>query len=226
MSVQHEDGRSAVVEQLERFTAACEGLTDRDLLAPSRCWGWTVLDVVVHVRAGLQEMLGGVVSRSTQPPTADAAGYWAAAVPGTDAEADDIDALLWTRRTASAYRRPTTAVRQLRDVAGGLAAAVRDMPEGPVRFQGHVLASGDFLATWAVELAVHHLDVTVALDLPEPTATSLRLARRTVEALLGAPLPPTLADADSVLLATGRTPLTGPDAELLGALAARLPVLG
>ena len=35
---------------------------DSDLLAASRCHGWTVLDVVVHVRVGLQEMLGGVVA--------------------------------------------------------------------------------------------------------------------------------------------------------------------
>jgi hypothetical protein len=100
------------------------------------------------------------------------------------------------------------------------------MPEGAVRFQGHVLSTGDFLATWAVELAVHHLDVAVALELPPPTAPSLELSRRTAEALLAAPLPVEIPDADAVLLATGRRRPTAPEAQLLGPLAARLPVLG
>ncbi len=226
LRVRHGEGRSAFVDQLDRFVGACGALTDHDLLAPSRCRGWAVLDVVVHVRAGLQEMLGGVVSPSAEAPDTDAASYWAAAVPSADAETDDLDALLWTRRTASAYRRPTSAVRQLGDVADGVRSGVQGMPEGAVRFQGHVLSSGDFLATWAVELAVHHLDVAVALELPPPTAPSLELSRRTAEALLAAPLPVEIPDADAVLLATGRRPPTAPEAQLLGPLAARLPVLG
>jgi hypothetical protein len=206
--------------------AVCGGLSDHDLLAVSRCWGWGVVDVVVHVRAGLQEMLGGVVSTTSDAPDRDAATYWTGAVPSSDAGSDDIDALLWTRRTASAHRRPTSAVHHLRDVADGVRSGVQGLPEGAVRFQGHVLSTGDFLATWAVELAVHHLDIGVALELPAPTPPSLRLARRTVEALLGARLPADLPDADAVLLAAGRRPPSGPEAQQLGPLTARLPVLG
>jgi len=226
LRVRHGEGLSAFVDQLDRFVEACETLSDHDLLAPSRCWGWAALDVVVHVRAGLQEMLGGVVSRSDGPPDTDAGTYWAAELPGADAEADELDALLWTRRTASAHRRPSSAVRQLRAVADGVRTGVRGLPEGAVRFQGHVLSTGDFLATWAVELAVHHLDVAVALELPPPTAQSLELSRRTAEALLGVPLPVEMADTDAVLLATGRRRPTAPEAHLLGGLANRLPVLG
>lgn len=53
-----------------------------------------------------------------------------------------------------------------------------------VRFRGHVLSTGDFLATWAVELAVHQLDIG---DKP-PAAPALRTAAATVEFLVSEPL--------------------------------------
>jgi hypothetical protein len=83
-------------------------------------------------------------------------------------------------------------------------------------WQGHVFAAGDFLAIWAVENVVHHLDL-VAAD--PPPASGLRLARATIEALVDAPLPSTLTDEEAVLIGTGRSPV--PDG--LGPEAARLP---
>lgn len=69
LSVRHGDGCDAFVGQLDRFVGVCSGLSDRELLASSRCWGWAVLEVVVHVRVGLQEMLGGMVSGTSDVPT-------------------------------------------------------------------------------------------------------------------------------------------------------------
>jgi len=54
--------------------------------------------------------------------------------------------------------------------------APRPPTAGPVAFQGHVLTSGDFLTTWAVELAVHHLDLGRDLDITPPTPESLAVA--------------------------------------------------
>lgn len=100
------------------------------------------------------------------------------------------------------------------------------MPNGAVRFQGHVLTTGDFFATWAVELAVHHLDVMVDLQVESPTAAALHLARVTVDALLDHAVPPELDDMRTVLLGTGRRSPTQHEAQLLGDVTARLPVLG
>jgi hypothetical protein len=47
--------RSAFLEQVSAFVAAVADLTDHQLLAASRCHGWAVLDVLVHVRGGLEE---------------------------------------------------------------------------------------------------------------------------------------------------------------------------
>jgi hypothetical protein len=82
-----------------------------------------------------------------------------------------------------------------------------------------VFAPGDYLAIWAVENAVHHLDLLS--DAPAP-AEALALTRGTVEALLGEPLPESWSDEDAVLVGTGRMAVPTGHAALSG----RLPVLG
>ncbi|WP_460864541.1 maleylpyruvate isomerase N-terminal domain-containing protein [Rhodococcus aerolatus] len=219
LQIDHGTGRDAFVAQLERFQEAVEALDDRQLLTASRCHGWTALEVLVHVRTGLQEMVGGAVSPTTATPDRDAASYWGAFAPGASssgAKVDDVPAILWTRRTASAYGRPRGALEHLGMAAETAAAAVRAMSEAPVAFQGHVLRSGDFLATWAVELAVHHLDLGPDLDVTPPVPGALRLARRTVEALHGTALPASWTDERCVLLGTGRSTPTAAEAAEAG----------
>ncbi|MGL5910014.1 MAG: hypothetical protein ACRCZP_08430, partial [Phycicoccus sp.] len=86
-------------------------------------------------------------------------------------------------------------------------------------FQGLVLTSGDLLASWAVENAVHHLDLLVA---GPASASALGLARSTAEALLDEPLPEAWDDECATLVATGRAPVPDDAARLVD----RLPVLG
>ncbi|WP_232667020.1 maleylpyruvate isomerase N-terminal domain-containing protein [Pseudonocardia sp. TRM90224] len=222
LSVDHAIARAALLGELDRFVEVVAALSDHELLAASRCHGWAVLDVVVHVRTGLQEMVGGVVAAIDRAPDRDAATYWSIELPSTDGSADEVDRILWTRRTASAYRRPAGALEHLRIAADAVRTSVARMPEGSVSFQGHVLAGGDFLATWAVELAVHHLDLGRDLDVPAPTPESLALGRATVEALAGSPLPDAWTDEDCLLIGSGRTTPRDPG----GQLAQRMPVLG
>lgn len=225
LSYEHGFAVRLFLDELAALVAASGGLDDRALLAPSRCHGWAVVDALVHVRVGLDEMLAGVATATDAPADCDAASYWAAPPPGTDPEADDIDGILWTRRTASAYRRPVGAVGHLAAVADRVRRAVSAMGDGNVAFQGHVLRSGDFLATWAVELAVHHLDLTRELSLPDPTPDSLRMSRDTLEAIAGERFPDSMSDAVAVLIGTGRRPPTDAERVALGPLAAALPVL-
>lgn len=222
LHIDHTTAQTAFLEELDAFVAAVGSASDHDLLAPSRCHGWAVVDVVVHVRTGLQDMLGGTVSPSASAPDTDAASYWRTDVPSNDSGSDAVDRILWTRRTASAYRRPTGAVGHLRAAADAVRTAVELMPDGPVAFQGRVLTSGDFLATWVVELAVHHLDVLEDVDLGPPTTESLRLGRLTAEAIAGAAFPSGWSDADCLLAGAGRLD----PGDVGDALAAALPVLG
>ena len=76
------------------------------------------------------------------------------------------------------------------------------MSEGPVEFQGKRMRSGDFLATWVVELAVHQLDLGIEQDEP----SGLGWTRKTLEAIADADLPPGLDDRSAVLAGLGRIP--------------------
>lgn len=90
----------------------------------------------------------------------------------------------------------------LKDVATGAGSAVRSLQEGQVEFQGKRMRSGDFLAIWVVELAVHQLDLDIDGDEP----VGLDWTRRTLEAIADADLPPGLDDRSAVLAGLGRVP--------------------
>jgi hypothetical protein len=218
LSVGLDEGRVACTESIQAFVRAVDGMSEYDLLGASRCHGWARLDVVVHVLAGWQEMLGGLVSPVDSPPTVDAASYWPA-FADQYADEDPVAVLMAQRRRASAYARPSSALAQLSDVAAAMLRGVDSFRDRPCLWQGHVFAPGDYLAIWAVEDVVHHLDLMS--DEPAP-AGALGLTRSTVEALAGEPLPQSWTDVDATLIGTGRMPV--PDGT--GPVGDRLPVLG
>jgi hypothetical protein len=199
LSFAHAPAVERLGRQIRQTVDAAASLTDLQLLAPSRCHGWSALEVVVHLRMGLQEMVVGVAP-SDDEPDHDAASYWAS--HPDDRDDDPVPHILWLRRVASAYGRPSAAVRHLEDVAEGACVAVRSLQEGQVEFQGKYLRSGDFLATWVVELAVHQLDLGIDGDEP----VGLDWARTTVEAVADADLPSGLDDRSAVLVGLGRVP--------------------
>ncbi|MEU8662782.1 maleylpyruvate isomerase family mycothiol-dependent enzyme [Actinoplanes philippinensis] len=224
MNVDHEPALAAFRTALDDFAGVAEGLTDLELMAASPCTGWTAGDVIVHVHLGLQEMLLGLVTLTDEKPGTDAATYWRS-TPRADEE-DQLAAMRFIRLLASSYRRPSAAVRHLLPTATGVRAAADRLEPGAVRFQGHVLPTGDFLATWAVELAVHQLDLARDLPVPPPPPAALRLARETVEALAGAAAPADWPDDVVVLLGAGRVEADARQRAEAPALAGRLPVLG
>jgi uncharacterized protein (TIGR03083 family) len=223
VQVDHDAGRIGFLDGLKALRAVADGLDDGRLLATSRCRGWTVGDVLVHVHLGLQEMLLGVVSPTDRAPDTDATSYWSNPT-GPQPAASPVGHVRFVRAMGAAYRCPTGIVAHLRPTTDALAAAVDALPEGVVTIQGHAMRTGDFLTTWALELAVHHLDLGAELTLEPPAPAALTLARDTVEELAGGPLP--FDDETTVLIATGRLHPDEEQAAQAGPLAARLPVLG
>jgi hypothetical protein len=200
-------------EQLAVFVAAARSFSEYDLLAAARVHGWSRLEVVVHSRLGLEEMVGVCAAQVDDEPDHDAASYWASFVADED---DQVPHILWMRRTATAYNRPEGALRHLDDVAATLRIALDRMPDHPVLFQGKTMTSGDFLATWILELAVHQLDLGEEAGLP-PSA-SLHVVRRTIEAIADLDLPDAWSDVDAALISLGRAPLPEAPAPLVDAL--------
>ena len=216
-TVDLELARAAFDESAAAFLAAVAGLSDYELLGRSRCHGWTRLDVLTHVVAGWQEMVGGLITQVDDAPTVDAASYWTAFAAATEDD-DPIAVLLSQRRRSDAYLRPSSARAHLNSVAATVRQGAGILADRPCSWQQQVFTAGDFLAVWAVENAVHHLD----LDLDDAPPSALTLARGTIEALAGGPLPPAWSDVDAVLIGTGRHPVPNPGDRI----ASRLPVLG
>jgi hypothetical protein len=217
--------RDAFVAEYTLLDELAASLTDEQLLRPSRCLGWSVCDVLCHLDLGMVEILVGLASPTDRPADSDFAAYWrGCCTPGEP----DLGHARWVRLVASAYARPGGVVRHLRTTTG---AALRQAQAAPadrrLDFQDYVLEMGDFLATWVVEAAVHHLDLTLELpDAPPPVPTSLRVTRETLDALLGEPVPGDWDDTIYALKGTGRLPLTGEEARALGPLAKRFPLFG
>jgi len=213
LSFDHASAAELLRDQLDVFVAAARSFSGYDLLAASRVHGWSRLEVVVHSRLGLEEMVGVCAAQVDDEPDHDAASYWASFAADDD---DQVPHIMWMRRTATAYNRPEGALRHLDDVATTLRIAVARMPDHPVLFQGKTMTSGDFLATWVVELAVHQLDLGEHAG--RPTPGSLVAVRRTVEAVADVDLPDAWTDENAALFSLGRVPLPDGDAELVDVL--------
>jgi uncharacterized protein (TIGR03083 family) len=204
MNVPYAVAAAAMQGQLRRLLQAVDHLDDRALLESSRCLGWSRADVLAHVHLGLQEMLLGLVDPTDADPDTDAASYWRVEPPSNDPGSDELDNLRFARLLASAYRRPTGLLGHLRPTVAGVSRAIEALRAPAVNFQGHVLSGGDFLATWATELAVHHLDLDLDNALPGPDPAALRLARQTGDALADQPSPADWDDEHAVLAGWSR----------------------
>lgn len=200
LSLGLEEARELFLRQLVGFLDACQDLDDFELLEASRCRGWSRLEVVEHVRDGLAQMAPAAVAFTDGPPDHDAATYWSS--HPDDRDAIPIAHVMWLRRTASAYGRPTAALHRLREVSETLATVVSHVPNQVVLFQGKAMNTSDFIATWIAELAVHQLDLATTADTP----VGLPFAKRTIEAIADADLPRELPLTDAVLTGLGRIP--------------------
>jgi len=118
--------------------------------------------------------------------------------------------------------------RHFDDVVDMAASASRAARDGRVRLHGHVQSTEDFLAMWAVEFCLHHLDLLVGVpDRPGPRPGAVELALSTVDGLLGELQRPASWDELTYLRkATGRKPLDDADRDHLGASVSRYPVFG
>jgi hypothetical protein len=223
-----ERARDAFLAEYAVLDELAASLTEEELLLASRCRGWAVCDVLCHLHIGMEEVLVGYASPTDRPADTDFASYWRDCCGGDADGGLDLGHARFVRLVASAYARPGALVGRLRRAMG----AVRRLTEAAdgaalLDFQEHVLAVGDFLATWVVEAAVHHLDLTVELpDAPPPAPGSLAVTRDTLDALLGHPAPVHWDDAAYALKGTGRLPLAAAERQALGPRADRFPRFG
>jgi hypothetical protein len=228
LAVERIGARRAQDAFVKAYEAACRAvgmLSDEELLFPSRCRGWAVCDVVCHLHIGVQDVLVALASTTDEQPDTDYVSYWQDWTPGGD---EALAHARFVRLVASAYRESTSLVAHFETTARAAMRRAQEIsPDVNVAFQGKVLQVADFLTTFAVEAAIHHLDLTV--DLPHvesPPRSALTLVRLTLDGLLSQPVGIGWDDQQYALKGTGRLPLTEEEMAALGPAADRLPVFG
>ncbi|MEU4360098.1 maleylpyruvate isomerase N-terminal domain-containing protein [Streptomyces virginiae] len=225
MSYEEEGPRPADVLRASygAFDAVVTTITDERSWLSTGCAGWAVRDLVFHCLSDAQRGLVALHTPAGRAPDRDAVTYWEDWRPEPLGAANGRR---FTRVVASMFPH----INQLCELYSQTAAAVVNAaasaaPDQPVATQGHVLKAGDLIRTLAVEATIHHLDLVVSLpDAPGPSAEGLGQARRTLDGLLGRPVPAPWDDAQYARVATGRAPLSDTDRDRLGADAARFPL--
>lgn len=189
---------------------------------PTRCTGWVVRDLVLHLLGDAQRALVALATPAEQEPDRDAVTYWVDAPGAPDPESLGIRALRSMASQSSlsyltsTYAETTAAVRTL---------ARRTSLGATVSTQNHVLRVDDLLATLVVEAAIHHLDMITALDDPGPADAALAVVRSTLDGLLGRATPAVWSDTEWALVATGRAAPEQKHLVALGPDVGRLPLL-
>ncbi len=227
--------RSVAEEALEavyqKITAVADSLGEAELMQPSRCAGWAVADVLYHQLIDARRALRTFASPSAGPPDVDDISYWrhypaADGEAGSATRAEAAAHARYVRICASAYP-PGSLAWEWRETAAAACRAAHACPHQAVTTQERTLRTGDFIATLAVEGAVHYLDLTVGLpSAPEPDPASLALVRRMLNGLLGTEMPGNWDDRTYALKGTGRVPVSESDRSIIGTLADRLPLIG
>ncbi|MEP7035961.1 MAG: maleylpyruvate isomerase N-terminal domain-containing protein [Actinomycetota bacterium] len=213
------NGYSVLDASYQALLRVVSALDDDTGWRNTRCTGWTVRDLIHHLLADAQRALVALHTPSSGSPDVDAISYWKPWQPGTPgAEAGRRG----TRIMASAWSSVEPIAAAYVETASAVLVAGRERRgEDLVATQGHVITVDALFRTLAVEATVHHLD----LRLGKPSQAGLAETRRVLDGLLGHRGP--IADSSRyVLIGTGREPLTGEEADALGADAERLPLFG
>lgn len=212
-------------------TTVADGLGEADLMLPSRCAGWALGDVLYHQLLDARRALRTFASPAARPPDVDEVSYWRPFGPdsGEHEALGGAQAAAHARhvRIVAAAYPPGALAWEWRETAAAACRAARSCPHAAVTTQGHVLSTADFIATLAVEAAIHYLDLTAGLPAaPAPDPAALSLVRRVLDGLLGAPMPGDWDDATYALKGTGRVPVAPAERLAVGELADRLPLFG
>lgn len=226
VAVTREQALLAMTTAYRLITTTVAERPDTDLMRPTRCTGWAVIDVLYHVLLDAQRALVALASPVEKVADTDYITYWRsfanAAHPSSAAHARAV-------RVAAAAFRPQTVVQMWQETSEAAIRAARACAsDSTLTTQDHTLALPDLLATFAVEACVHQIDMAVDLpNAPVAEGMPLELVRRTLDGLLGAGVPrPAWGDRDYALKGTGRLPLIDGERTVLTPVVGRFPLLG
>lgn len=164
------DELSALTEQQQELSDLLVPLRDDDWSRPSRCEGWSVADVVLHLAQTNEMAIGSAQGRFT-----DALATLTAGVQAAGNVDDGADLMVRHQRGA-----PPEAVRERwQQSADGLRAAISDNdPRRRVDWVAGTLTVRTLTVTRLAETWIHTGDVADALDSTLLPAARLRYIAR------------------------------------------------
>lgn len=211
---------SSLAEAYAALAGTVAGLDGDDAWVPTACLGWTVRDLVWHLRADAVRGLVAVHSPADRPADCDRVSYWRSW--GSDPVADERNRRM-TRVEAGLH--DFAALRDgYVEAARATARAVALLDDAAVlATQGHAIAAPDLASTLAVEATLHHLDLVAHLGDAAGSASPAGLVevREVVRTLLDRDLHG-WSDVRVALVGTGRAEPT--PAEVADLAGARVPV--
>ena len=207
-------GLNALASSYAALIDVVAGLGDDIAWTQTGCLGWSVRDLVFHLRADAVRGLVAIHTPADRSADTDAVTYWRAW--GSDPTADEQNRRN-TRLEAGLFSWSDLRSRYLESARAAARAFADADPSLVVATQGHAITLPDLASTLAVEATLHHLDLVTQLSAEGPSAAGLVEVRRVVEALLGRDLAG-WPDDRAALVCTGRAdPTPAEDGDLKGA---------
>jgi uncharacterized protein (TIGR03083 family) len=150
-----------MVASYQAVTDDVKKLGDDELARPSGCRGWSRGDLLFHLLLDAQRALVTFATPASGEADVDFISYWAPFRPGAEGYAAHAR---FVRRVASSYRSDLVIAGLWAETAAAAAHAAAALPaDVNLATQGHVLVTGDFLATLTVEATIHHLDLVAGM---------------------------------------------------------------
>ena len=107
-TLHHRVAGAALTDAYSELSRLVGSLDGTDFLQPSRCAGWSVADVILHVLLDAQRALVTFGTPATKPPSTDHVAYWRNwATQRDDAAAvAEAEHARFVRISAAAYSQP------------------------------------------------------------------------------------------------------------------------
>jgi uncharacterized protein (TIGR03084 family) len=175
-----DDAVTALRSQQDELATYVASATDDDLVRPSRCEGWTVADVLLHLAQTNEMAVASVEGRLREHVDAVAS-----ALPQTGSIDDWAGALVDLERSTPCEARD----RWVASADAQAAAFATCEPGARVQWVAGELAARSLATTRLTETWIHTVDAAVAFGPPPPPTERLwhtaRLTWRTVPYALG-----------------------------------------
>ncbi|HYZ91139.1 MAG TPA: maleylpyruvate isomerase family mycothiol-dependent enzyme [Actinomycetota bacterium] len=224
----------ALGAQCAQLSALLDELSDEDWDRPTRCPGWTVMELAVHCEGMLQRLVGANSEEVEGSPEIDRVGYYAYDPDGPrDGEDPNktFSEVIQQRVIDEVGGRSGEEIRaSLSSAIDSALAGVRTIPgDRVIKRSGHPrMRFDEFIASRVLEFGIHTMDVghaTLRGERLHPDAA--QIVKEILDGRLDAELPKGLGwDTRTFILSgTGRRRLESNERFVLGPLAAKFPLL-